>query len=152
MKKLMVVICLLLASCGSSNWVMFKAPFFDFTVPPGFELKRETKNLLQFESDTGSITIAWSMDQYSMKDQPATEAVTGNPGDRIVVSEPQILGKNKVWYSEIQTKDGWRVYLTLPLDRGEMRVEAVSKGEPSNIRQSVRSVVVTNETYFSYPH
>lgn len=152
MKKLMVVICLLLASCGSSNWIMFKAPFFDFTVPPGFELKRETKNLLQFESDTGSITIAWSMDQYSMKDQPATEAVTGNPGDRIVVSEPQILGKNKVWYSEIQTKDGWRVYLTLPLDRGEMRVEAVSKGEPSNIRQSVRSVVVTNETYFSYPH
>lgn len=152
MKKILIAFCLVLVSCGASKWVMFKAPFFDFTVPPGFELKKETKNLLRFESDTDSITIAWSMDQFSMKDQPATEAVTGNPGDKIVVSEPQILGNNKVWYSEIQTKDGWRVYLTLPLDRGEMRVEAVCEGESSNIRQSVRSVVVTNETYFSYPH
>lgn len=122
------------------------------TVPPGFSQTQKNKNLLVFDSDSGKITLAWSMDQYSIKNHPAREVVTGNPGDKILVSEEQKLGNNVVWYSEIQTKDGWSVYLTVPLDRGELRIEALSKESIINIRQSVRSVVITNETYFSYPH
>lgn len=152
MKKLILALVVLLSSCGASDWTMFKGPFFDFTVPPGFTQKQQTKNLLVFEGDTGKVTLTWSQDQYSMINQPAHEAVEGNPGDKLLVSEPQTLGKNKVWYSEIQGHDGkWFVYLTLPLDKGELRVEAISSKDIIDIRQSVRSVTITHETYFSYP-
>jgi hypothetical protein len=151
MRKAALALLLILASCGGADWSLYKAPFFDLTIPPGFALADQNKNYLKFESDDGAISIGWSMDQHSMKDYPATEAVEGKPGDKVVVSEPQVLGKCKVWYSEIQGRPRYSVYLTLPLDRGELRIEAFTDSDPSDIRKAVRSVTVTNETFFSYP-
>lgn len=148
-----VLACLVVfCGCSGSNWFLFKGDFFELTIPPGFTQTQKTNNLLIFDGDCGKITLAWSRDQFSIKDHPAKEAVTGNPGDKILISEEQKLGSNVVWYSEVQTKDGWSVYLTVPLDRGELRIEAISKKSIIDIRQSVRSVVIINETYFSYPH
>lgn len=152
-RKLFSIIFCLIFFCGCSkeSWFLFKGDFFELTIPPGFSQTRKTSNLLVFEGDSGKITLTWSMDQYSIKNHPAREAVTGNPGDKILVSEEQKLGNSVVWYSEIQKKQGWSVYLTLPLDRGELRIEAISSQSIIDIRQSVRSVVITNETHFSYP-
>lgn len=151
-KLLSAVFCLaLLCGCSKGSWFLFKGDFFELTIPPGFTQTQKTNNLLVFESDSGKVTLTWSRDQYSIKNHPAREAVTGNPGDKILVSEEQKLGNNVVWYSEIQKKEGWSVYLTLPLDRGELRIEAISSQSIIDIRQSVRSVVITNETHFSYP-
>jgi hypothetical protein len=151
MRKLLVLFLLTLVSCSGSDWFLHKGPFFEMTIPPGFVQTEKNDNVVRFEGDSGKISVSWSKDQYSVKDNPATEVVTGQPGDKVTVSEPQILGKNKIWYSEIEGKEGYSVYLSLPLDRGELRIEAFSSANPIDIRQSARSVTITDETYFSYP-
>jgi hypothetical protein len=130
---------------------MLKGEFFELTIPPGYMQTQATSNLEVLESDKGKITLTWSKDQYSIKGYPAKEATTGIQGDKILVTGQEKIGQNVVWYTEVQTLNGWNVYLTLPLDRGELRIEASSKDSIIDIRQSVRSVVITNETYFSYP-
>jgi hypothetical protein len=141
----------ILIGCSSTSWTMFKGEFFELTIPPGYKQTQTTSNLVVLESDKGKITLTWSKDQYSIKGYPAKEATTGIQGDKILVTGQEKIGQNVVWYTEVQTMNGWSVYLTLPLDRGELRIEANSKDSIIDIRQSVRSVVITNETYFSYP-
>lgn len=151
--KLLTLIALstILLGCSGSSWTMFKGEFFELTIPPGYKQTQSTGNLVVHESDKGKITLTWSKDQYSIKGYPAKEATTGVQGDKILVTGQEKIGQNIVWYTEVQTRDGWNVYLTLPLDRGELRIEASSSESAIDIRQSVRSVVITNETYFSYP-
>lgn len=152
-KRLLSLVILVVAfiGCSESKWTLFKGDFFELTIPPLCKQTQKTDNLVVFDNDRDTITITWSKDQYSIKGYPAKEAISGNRNIKILVSGEEKIGQNVVWYTETETKTGWNAYLTMPLDRGELRIEANSKESIANIRQSVRSVVITNETFFSYP-
>ncbi|HOO96687.1 MAG TPA: hypothetical protein PKV16_03910 [Caldisericia bacterium] len=149
---LLPIVASVFLSCADSgnDWKKIEGTFFSLVTPSSMSIESQNDWQMVLTDGSDKITITWIFDQFSVKNIPPRESISTAQGEVVVESSQATLGDRTVWWSEIEGKGGLvRIGLTIPLDMGEVRLEGVTMGNPTNIKKSIRSITIDEEDYFN---